>query len=143
MREVLTGASEAVTVRIYGQDLKLLREKATEVDDILGRALGVIENHVELQEEICQVHVEADLAAAKWYGINPGDVRRAAAWLMVGEEAGGNFGGGKTCGVQMWTPPEKCEGLIDLETPPSHPAATTCFREGIAGRGAVSPPLSS
>ena len=50
--------------------------------------------------------VEVDLAAAQRYGLKPGDVRRAAAWLMAGEEAGDIFVGGKAYDVQLWSPPE-------------------------------------
>src|SRR5918992_4256850 len=84
IREVLTGSSEAITVRIYGPDLELLREKGEEVNDILGSIPGVTENHVEFQEEIPQVQVEVDLAAARKHGIKPGDVRRSAAYIMAG-----------------------------------------------------------
>ncbi|MDQ4058933.1 MAG: efflux RND transporter permease subunit, partial [Actinomycetota bacterium] len=115
IREVLTGSSDAITVRIYGQDLDVLREKAEEVDDILGSIPGVIENHVDLQEEIPQIQVEVDLAAAERYGIKPGDVRRSAAWLMAGEEAGDIFRGGKAYDVQLWTPPESRQNLTDLK----------------------------
>jgi CzcA family heavy metal efflux pump len=115
IREVLTGSSEAVTVRIYGQDLDLLREKAEEVNDILGSIPGVVENHVTLQEDVPQVQVEVDLAAAEHYGVKPGDVRRAAAWLMAGEEAGDIFRGGRAYDVQVWSTPETRRSLTDLE----------------------------
>ena len=93
IREVLTGTSDAITIRISGQDLDLLREKATEVDELLGDIPGVIENHVEFQDNIPQIKVEVDLAAAQQYGVKPGDVRRAAAWMMAGEEAGDIYRG--------------------------------------------------
>jgi CzcA family heavy metal efflux pump len=115
IREVLTGSSEAVTVRIYGQDLDLLREKAEEVNDILARIPGVVENHVALQEDVPQVQVEVNLAAAKRYRVKPGDVRRAAAWLMAGEEAGDIFRGGRAYDVQVWSTPETRQSLTDLE----------------------------
>jgi CzcA family heavy metal efflux pump len=115
IREVLTGTSDAITVRIYGQDLDVLRQKAEEVDAILGSIPGVIENHVDLQEEVPQVQVEVDLPAARRYGIKPGDVRRAAAWLMAGEEAGDIFRGGRAYDVQVWSTPETRRNLTDIE----------------------------
>jgi CzcA family heavy metal efflux pump len=115
IREVLTGSSEAITVRIYGQDLDLLRQKAEEVNDILGGIPGVVENHVALQEDVPQVQVEVDLAAAERYRIKPGDVRRAAAVLMAGEEAGDIFRGGRAYDVQVWSTPETRQNLTDLE----------------------------
>ncbi|HZA27940.1 MAG TPA: efflux RND transporter permease subunit [Actinomycetota bacterium] len=118
IREVLTGTSEAITVRIYGQDLDLLREKGEEVNEILGSIPGVIENHVEVQENVPQVKVEVDLAAAREHGIKPGDVRRAAAWLMAGEEAGDIFREGKAYDVQLWSPPDTRQNLTQLKNLP-------------------------
>jgi Cu/Ag efflux pump CusA len=114
IREVLTGSSEAITVRIYGQDVDLLREKAEEVNEILASIPGVVENHVDVQEKIPQVKVEVDLEAAKRHGVKPGDVRRQAAWLMAGEEAGDIFNEGKAYDVQIWSPPENRRNLTQL-----------------------------
>jgi CzcA family heavy metal efflux pump len=114
IREVLTGSSEAITVRIYGQDVDLLREKAEEVNEILADIPGVVENHVDVQEKIPQVKVEVDLEAAKRHGVKPGDVRRQAAWLMAGEEAGDIFNEGKAYDVQIWSPPEDRRNLTQL-----------------------------
>ena len=88
IREVLTGTSDAITIRISGQDLELLREKALEVNGLVAGVPGISESYVEFQDQIPQIEVKVDLAAAQRYGIKPGDVRRAAAWLMAGEEAG-------------------------------------------------------
>jgi CzcA family heavy metal efflux pump len=114
IREVLTGSSEAITLRIYGQDLELLRTKAEEVNEILGEIPGVIENHVDLQEEVPQIEVEVNLAAAQRYGLKPGDVRRAAAYLMAGEEVGDIFQGGRAYDVQVWSTPETRQNLLDV-----------------------------
>jgi Cu/Ag efflux pump CusA len=115
IREVLTGSSEAITVRIYGQDVDLLREKAEEVNEILASIPGVVENHVDVQEKIPQVKVEVDLEAARRHGVKPGDVRRQAAWLMAGEEAGDIFNEGKAYDVQIWSPPEDRRNLTQLK----------------------------
>jgi CzcA family heavy metal efflux pump len=116
IREVLTGSSDAITVRIYGDDLDLLRSKAEEIEAILGRISGVVEEHADLQEEVPQVQVEVNLDAARRYGIKPGDVRRAAATLMAGEEVGDIFRGGKAYDVQVWSTPETRRDLTDIET---------------------------
>ncbi len=41
IREVLTGSSEAITIRIYGQDLAQLQETADEINEIVGSIPGV------------------------------------------------------------------------------------------------------
>ena len=115
IREVLTGSSEAITIRVYGPDLDLLREKATEVNQLLGGIPGVIENHVEFQEEIPQIQVEVDLERAKIFGLKPGDVRRSAAYLIAGEEAGDLFSAGRAYDVQVWSTPETRQSLTDVQ----------------------------
>jgi CzcA family heavy metal efflux pump len=114
IREVLTGSSEAITIRIYGQDLAQLQETAEEVDEILGDVPGVIENHVESLKDIPQVKVVVDLPAAQRYGLKPGDVRRAAARLIAGEEIGDIFRDGKAYDVQLWSTPETRDTYSDI-----------------------------
>ena len=115
IREVLTGSSEAITIRIYGQDLHQLQETADEVDDILGSIPGVTENHVESLKDIPQVSVEVDLAAAQRYGLKPGDVRRTASRLLAGEEAGDIFRDGKAYDIQVWSTSETRDTFSDIE----------------------------
>lgn len=115
IREVLTGGSEAITIRIYGPDLVALREVASEINEKLGAINGVIENHVEFQAEIPQIRVEVDLEKAKTFGLKPGDVRRAASYLMAGEEVGDIFSAGRAYDVQLWTPPEIRASLTDVQ----------------------------
>ena len=115
IREVLTGSSEAITIRIYGQDLAQLQETADEVNEILESVPGVTENHVESLKDIPQVSVEVDLEAAQGFGLKPGDVRRAAARLLAGEEAGDLFRDGKAYDVQVWSTPETRDTFTDIE----------------------------
>ncbi len=115
IREVLTGSSEAITIRIFGPDLELLEAKADEIEEILGSIPGVTEEHVEHFKNIPQVQVEVDLEAARGYGLKPGDVRRAAARLIAGEEVGDIFAGGRAYDVQVWSTPETRENYGDIE----------------------------
>ncbi|HET9912354.1 MAG TPA: efflux RND transporter permease subunit, partial [Anaerolineales bacterium] len=84
IREVLTGSSDTVVIRIYGQDLHVLTAKADEVRTALEGIEGIADLKKELHMETPQVEVEVDLAKAEQYGLKPGDVRRAAAFLLQG-----------------------------------------------------------
>ena len=106
IREVLTGASNAVVVRLYGDDLALLRSKAAEIHSIFDATEGAIDVQTALQKDIPQINIEVDLAKAQSYGLKPGDVRRAAATMVAGEEVGDVYRGGKAYDVQVWSPPE-------------------------------------
>ncbi|MDQ4059289.1 MAG: efflux RND transporter permease subunit, partial [Actinomycetota bacterium] len=102
IREVLTGGSDAIIVRIFGTDLDVLHRQAEKVRQAMEDVDGIVELHVELQEEVPQVDVEVDLAAAQRYGVKPGDVRRGAAAIMAGIEVGDVFRAGKTWDVNVW-----------------------------------------
>jgi CzcA family heavy metal efflux pump len=114
IREVLTGSSDTVVIRIYGPELEVLRDKADEVLASLEGIEGVVDLKRELHMDTPQVEVEVDLEAAQRYGLKPGDVRRAAAFLVQGEEVGDIFAGGKTYDVNVWSTPETRNSLTDI-----------------------------
>ena len=115
IREVLTGSSDSVVIRIYGQDLHTLQGKAEEVLAAMEGIPGVADLKKELHMETPQVEVEVDLAKAEKYGLKPGDVRRTAAFLLQGEEVGDIFLDGKTYDVNVWSIPEARHSLSDIE----------------------------
>ncbi len=118
IREVLTGASEAVVVRLYGEDLNTLRHTAQEVQQVLSEVDGLVEEHVDLAVDVPQIEVQVDLAAAERHGLKPGDVRRAAGVLVAGEEVGDMFRGGKAYDVQVWSTPETRNSLTSIQRLP-------------------------
>jgi Cu/Ag efflux pump CusA len=79
------------TVRVYGVDLAILREKAEEIRGILSRTNGVVDPRVDVTVDQPVAEIEVDLAAAQKEGIKPGDVRRAAATVLQGIEVGYMF----------------------------------------------------
>jgi CzcA family heavy metal efflux pump len=112
--EVLAGSTEPIVVRIFGEDLDELRSKAQEVRQLLSDIPGISEEHVSFQEDIPQVNVTVDLQAAERYGVKPGDVRRASATLVAGEEVGDIFRDGKSYDVNVWSTPETRHSLTDI-----------------------------
>ncbi|HJR81776.1 MAG TPA: efflux RND transporter permease subunit [Anaerolineales bacterium] len=115
IREVLTGSSDTVVIRIYGPDLHELDHKADEVRAALEGIPGIVDLKKELHMEQPQIEVEVDLAKAQAYGLKPGDVRRAASFLVQGEEIGDLFFGAKIYGVNVWTPLEARDSLTDIQ----------------------------
>jgi CzcA family heavy metal efflux pump len=118
INEVLAGSSDAIVVRLYGDDLHTLNAKADEIKQILGGINGVVEQHVSLETDVPQVDVQVKLDVAERYGLKPGDVRRAAATLISGEEVGDIFRGGKAYDVQVWSTPGTRQSLTDIRNLP-------------------------
>jgi Cu/Ag efflux pump CusA len=115
IREVLTGSSHPIVIRIYGEDLDVLRAKADELVAELSEIEGITDEHAEFLEDVPQVQIEVDLARAYEYGLKPGDIRRAAAYLIAGEEAGDVHLTNRTYDVNIWTPLAARDSLTDIE----------------------------
>jgi len=115
IREVLTGSSEAVVVRIYGPDLVVLREKAEEVRQAMSEVEGVVDLHIGLQTDIPEIQVKVDLEKAAMYGLKPGDVQRSASALIAGVEVSDIFRDNKVYDLIVWSVPEKRSSLTDVE----------------------------
>jgi CzcA family heavy metal efflux pump len=112
--EVLAGSTEPIAVRIFGEDLVELRSRAQEVRQLLSTIPGIAEEHVSFQEDVPQIEVTVDLDAARRYGVKPGDVRRAAATIMSGEEVGDIFRDGKAYDVDVWSTTGTRDSLTDV-----------------------------
>ncbi|QIN83167.1 MMPL family transporter [Rubrobacter tropicus] len=118
VKEVLTGTSEAIVVRIYGPDLDVLRAKADEITEQIAPIDGVIDAHPDFAEDLPHAEIEVDLAAAEEHGLKPGDVRRQAATLVASEEVGDIFRGGKAYDVHVWSTPETRHDFTSLRELP-------------------------
>ena len=69
---------------------------------------------MSFQEDVPQVEIRVNLGAAQRFGIKPGDVRRAAATLMSGEEVGDIFRGGRAYDVNVWSTPGNRDSVSDI-----------------------------
>ena len=112
--EVLEGTSFPIVVRMYGDDLAVLRAKAKEVAGVLDKLKTLKGVQPELQTEVAQVQVKVDLDKAQAYGLKPGDVRRAASTQVQGEEVGDIFRDGKAYDINVWSAIARRQSVDDL-----------------------------
>jgi CzcA family heavy metal efflux pump len=118
IKEVLSGANESIVVRVFGPDTDVLTKKADEITAKLGKIDGTVDAKTEQIEQIPQIEVEVDVAAAERYGITPGHVRRQSSALIASEEVGDIFHQGKAFDVHVWTQPEFRDSVTDVENLP-------------------------
>jgi Cu/Ag efflux pump CusA len=102
IKEVLTGTSGAVVVRIYGPDLAQLRTTAAEVGQVMGQIEGVTNLKVEPQVLVPQILVEYRPEAAARFGLAPGDVIAASSTLLRGKKVGELYEDQKIFNVVVW-----------------------------------------
>lgn len=114
IREVLTGSSDTVVVRIYGPELEGLRDVSDEVQAALAGVEGLVDLKKEAHVDVPQLDIEVDLAAAEQYRLTPGDIRRTTSFLVQGEEIGDIFVSGRTYDVNVWSSLDKRDSLDDI-----------------------------
>jgi CzcA family heavy metal efflux pump len=118
IKEVLTGTSNSIVVRIFGPELDVLRDKADEVTKAIADVDGVVDAAADLEAELPHIEVEENLAAATRYGLKPGDIRRQSSTLLASEEVADIFYGGKAYDVHVWSVPSARNSLTDVENLP-------------------------
>jgi CzcA family heavy metal efflux pump len=105
IKEVLTGASASIVVRIYGDDMDTLREHAARVRDEMLQVPGAAEVKIEQQQLVPQIDVRLKPEAAQQFGLTAGDVRRAATTLIKGRVVGEVYRQQKVYQVAVWGAP--------------------------------------
>ena len=118
IKEVLTGTSESVVVRIYGPDLATLQEQSSIVEERLVGVEGLVDAHASFQTDLAHVEVEVNLAEARKYGLTSGDVRRQASTMIASEEVSDVFHGGRAYDVHVTAIPEARDSFTDVENMP-------------------------
>ncbi|NRA87398.1 MAG: efflux RND transporter permease subunit [Rhizobiales bacterium] len=116
IKEVLTGSSESIVVRIYGPDLNVLEQQAQRIRNAAEGIEGLEGLHISQQKQIPQIIIKVDLDRAQKYGLKPGDIRRATSTLIAGQEVGDVYANGQTYDVQVWSIPTARASLTDIQT---------------------------
>ncbi|HSI34753.1 MAG TPA: efflux RND transporter permease subunit, partial [Tepidisphaeraceae bacterium] len=88
IKEVLTGASGSIVVRIYGADLATLRTKAKEVEAAMAGVPGTTNVKAESQVLVPQIGVRLRPDAGRLYGVTDAQVRRQVSTLLRGQRVG-------------------------------------------------------
>jgi len=102
IKEVLTGTSAAIVVRIYGPDLHILHEKAKEVKASLSDIEGLNDLKVESQVSVPHVQIRLRPEVAANLGLSAGQVRSAVTTLLQGFKAGEVYQEQEIYTVAVW-----------------------------------------
>jgi CzcA family heavy metal efflux pump len=112
---VLTGENgRPLVVRVYGEDLDVLRRQGARMKRLLAGVDGVVDPRVERFVEEPTIAIEVSLAKAQRYGVKPGDVRRQAATLLQGIQVGSLFEKQKVFEVVVRGTPATRRTLTDV-----------------------------
>jgi CzcA family heavy metal efflux pump len=129
-KEVLSGTSYSIVVRLFGPDLDVLRAKAKEAEKAMGTVAGVTNLKVESQMLVPQIEVRLRPEAAQRYGLTPGHVRRATTTLLRGSKVGEVFDGHKRFDVVVWGEAKCRDDLSAIRSLPVDTPAGALVRLG-------------
>jgi Cu/Ag efflux pump CusA len=115
IKEVLTGASESIVVRIYGPELATLRTQAKAIEQQIGDIPGLEDAHASLQTDLPHIQVETDVAKARAVGLTPGEIRRQTSAMIASEEVSDIFAGGRAYDVHVTAIPSARDSVTDVE----------------------------
>jgi Cu/Ag efflux pump CusA len=102
IKEVLTGVSATLVVRIYGPDLDRLEVTAHEVERAIADVEGVVDLHVQPQVRVPQIEVRFRPEVAEQFGLTPGHVQRALATLVKGTKVSEFYEGQGVFDITVW-----------------------------------------
>ncbi len=99
---MLSGVRAQVAVKLFGDDLGLLRAKAAELEAALGEVPGVVDLQTEKQVLVPQVRIALDRKRAQLYGVQVGDLAELLETALNGRIVGQVLDGQRTYDVYVW-----------------------------------------
>jgi len=87
-KEVMSGNSASIVIRLFGNDLESLREQAERIRLSMADIDGVSDLKVESQVLIPHIHVRLKTAVADRYGMTDAEVKQALALMTQGQLQG-------------------------------------------------------
>lgn len=91
--ELISGVRSDVAIKLYGDDLDVLKEKADEIVKSVQTVSGAEDVKAEATSGLPQLQIKPDRAAIARYGLNVEDVNDLVESVVAGKEAGQVFEG--------------------------------------------------
>jgi cobalt-zinc-cadmium resistance protein CzcA len=102
--ELVSGVRSAIGIKIFGEDLDVLKEKADAVARVLGKVRGAADINVEKVSGLAYLQIEVDRDKIARYGINVADVNDVIETAIGGKEASKVYDGLKVFGLAVRFP---------------------------------------
>lgn len=91
--ELISGVRSDVAIKLYGDDLDVLKEKADEIVRVVSEVPGAEDVKAEATSGLPQLQIKPDRAAIARYGLNVEDVNDLVESVVAGRDAGQVFEG--------------------------------------------------
>jgi cobalt-zinc-cadmium resistance protein CzcA len=102
--ELVSGVKSAIGIKIFGDDLDVLKAKAEAVSRVLAKVPGATDINVEKVSGLAYLQIEIDRDKIARYGINVADVQDVIETAIGGKEASKVYEGLKVFGLAVRFP---------------------------------------
>jgi cobalt-zinc-cadmium resistance protein CzcA len=102
--ELVSGVKSAIGIKIFGDDLEVLKTRAEAVARVLGNVRGAADINVEKVSGLAYLQIEIDRDKLARYGINVADVQQVVETAIGGKEATRVYEGQKVFGLAVLFP---------------------------------------
>lgn len=113
--ELITGVRADIAIKVFGEDLSLLSEKAHEIERLIRNVEGAADIIVEKVEGLPQMNVKYDRAKIARYGLNIVDLNDLISMGFAGRTVGSVFEGEKRFDMVVRLDEDKRVDLESLE----------------------------
>jgi cobalt-zinc-cadmium resistance protein CzcA len=113
--ELMTGSKQDIAIKIFGDDLTILSQKASEVEMIIQTITGVQDINVEKLTGLAQVQVEYNRDRLAQYGLSITDVNSILRAAFAGSQAGVVFDEEKRFGLVVRLDKDYRQSLEDIK----------------------------
>ena len=113
--ELMSGSKQDVAIKIYGDDLNTLAQKASEVERIIQNIDGVEDINVEKVTGLSQVQVDYNRDRLAQYGLTVEDVNRVLRSAFAGSQAGVVYDEEKRFGLVVRLDKDYRQSLDDVK----------------------------
>ena len=113
--ELMTGSKQDIAIKIFGDDLTTLAEKASEVETIITTISGVQDINVEKVTGLAQMQVEYNRDRLAEYGLSVADVNSVLRTAFAGSQAGVVFDQEKRFGLVVRLDKDYRQSLDDIK----------------------------
>lgn len=114
--ELMTGAKQDIAVKIFGDDLTTLAEKASDVEKLIQTIPGVEDINVEKVTGLAQIQVEYNRDRLAQYGLTVADVNTILRTAFEGRQAGVVFDEEKRFGLVVRLNKDFRQSLDDIKS---------------------------
>jgi cobalt-zinc-cadmium resistance protein CzcA len=102
--ELVSGVKSAIGIKIFGEDLDMLKAKAEAVARVLAKVPGATDINVEKVSGLAYLQIEIDRDKIARYGINVADIQNVIETAIGGKEASKVYEGLKVFGLAVRFP---------------------------------------